>query len=127
VLSNNTERVCKPGLLDVEATVKGFTKPWKILIDSGASGNYARCSTMEGSQQYAEALKARTSDVITVRLATGTRVTVPKVAVNLAVKFLDFDSLNAVWSSTWIRGMTSSWAWHGWNAMSHGSIGGRRP
>jgi hypothetical protein len=45
---------------------------------------------MEGSQQYAEALKARTSDAITVRLATGTRVTVPKVAVNLGVKFLDF-------------------------------------
>jgi hypothetical protein len=57
VLSNNTERVCKPGLLVVEATVKGFTKPWTILIDSGASGNYARHSTMEGSQQYAEALK----------------------------------------------------------------------
>jgi hypothetical protein len=93
VLSNNTERVCKPGLLVVEATVKGFTKPWKILIDSGASGNYARRSTMEGSQQYGEALKARTSDVITVRLATGTRVMVPKVAVNLGVKFLDFDSV----------------------------------
>jgi hypothetical protein len=93
VLSNNTERVCKPVLLVVEATVNGFTKPWKILIDSGASGNYARRSTMEGSQQYAEALKARTSDAITVRLATGTRVTVPKVAVNLGVKFLDFDSV----------------------------------
>jgi len=79
VLSNNTERVCKPGLL--------------VLIDSGASGNYARRSTMEGSQQYAEALKARTSDVITVRLVTRTRVTVPKVAVNLGVKFLDFDSV----------------------------------
>jgi hypothetical protein len=73
--------------------VKAFTKPWKILIDSGASGNYARRSTMEGSLQYAEALKTRTSDVITVRLAPGTRVTVPKVAVNLGVKFLDFDSV----------------------------------
>uniref|UniRef100_H3H512 RNA-directed DNA polymerase n=1 Tax=Phytophthora ramorum TaxID=164328 RepID=H3H512_PHYRM len=89
----NTERVCKPGLLVVEATVKGFDKPWTILIDSGASGNYARRSTMEGSRQYAEALVARTSDIITVRLATGTRVTVPKVPVNLGVKFLDFDSV----------------------------------
>uniref|UniRef100_H3H760 Reverse transcriptase domain-containing protein n=1 Tax=Phytophthora ramorum TaxID=164328 RepID=H3H760_PHYRM len=89
----NTERVCKPGLLAVEATVKGFDKPWMILIDSGASGNYARHSTMEGSRQYAEALVARTSDIITVRLATGTRVTVPKVPVNLGVKFLDFDSV----------------------------------
>uniref|UniRef100_H3GYR8 Reverse transcriptase domain-containing protein n=1 Tax=Phytophthora ramorum TaxID=164328 RepID=H3GYR8_PHYRM len=89
----NTERVCKPGLLVVEATVKGFDKPWTILIDSGASGNYARRSTMEGSRQYAEALVARTSDIITVRLATGTRVTVPKVPVSLGVKFLDFDSV----------------------------------
>uniref|UniRef100_H3H492 Reverse transcriptase domain-containing protein n=1 Tax=Phytophthora ramorum TaxID=164328 RepID=H3H492_PHYRM len=89
----NTERVCKPGLLVVEATVKGFDKPWTILIDSGASVNYARRSTMEGSRQYAEALVARTSDIITVRLATGTRVTVPKVPVNLGVKFLDFDSV----------------------------------
>jgi len=79
VLSNNTERVCKPGLLVVEATVKGFTKPWKILIDSGASGNYARRSTMEGSQQYAEALKAQTSDVITVRLATETVLRCPRL------------------------------------------------
>ena len=29
----------KPGLLVAKATVKGFDKPWSILIDSGASGN----------------------------------------------------------------------------------------
>ncbi|GMF56609.1 unnamed protein product [Phytophthora fragariaefolia] len=90
---SNTERVCKPGLLVVQATVKGFDKPWTILVDSGASGNYARRSTMEGSQRYAEALKARNRDIVTVRLATGTRVTVPKVPVDLGVKFLDFDSV----------------------------------
>ncbi|GMF59805.1 unnamed protein product [Phytophthora fragariaefolia] len=90
---SNTERVCKPGLLVVQATVKGFGKPWTILVDSGASGNYARRSTMEGSQLYAEALKARTRDIVTVRLATGTRVTVPNVPVDLGVKFLDFDSV----------------------------------
>lgn len=89
----NPKRKCKPGLLVVEATVKGFAKPWKVLIDSGASGNYARRSTMEDSQQYAEALSARNHDHVTVRLATGTRVTVPKVPVNLGVKFLDFDSV----------------------------------
>ncbi|GMG18399.1 unnamed protein product [Phytophthora fragariaefolia] len=48
---------------------------------------------MEGSQPYAEALKARNRDIVTVRLATGTRVTVPKVPVDLGVKFLDFDSV----------------------------------
>ncbi|GMF59106.1 unnamed protein product [Phytophthora fragariaefolia] len=93
VVLSNTERVCKPGLIVVQATVKGFDKPWTILVDSGASGNYAWRSTMEGSQLYVEALKARNRDIVTVRLATGTRVTVPKVPMNLGVKFVDFDSV----------------------------------
>ncbi|GMF59225.1 unnamed protein product [Phytophthora fragariaefolia] len=90
---SNTERVCKPGLLVVQATVNGFDKPWTILVDSGASGNYARRSTMEGGQLYAEALKARNRDIVTVRLAAGTRDTVPKDPVDLGVTFLDFDSV----------------------------------
>ncbi|GMF48379.1 unnamed protein product [Phytophthora fragariaefolia] len=90
---SDTERVCKPGLLLFQATVKGFEKPWTILIDSGASGNYARRFTMEGSQLYAEALRARDHDIVTVRLATGTRVTAPKAPLGLGVKFLDFDSV----------------------------------
>ena len=86
-------RGCKPGLLVDEATVKGFSKPWSILIDSGASCNYARRRSLEGNQQYAEALTAHKGDSITVRLATGSRVTVPKVPLNLGIKFLDFDSI----------------------------------
>ncbi|CAH0522642.1 unnamed protein product [Peronospora belbahrii] len=81
------------GLLVVEGTIKGFDKPSLVVIDSGASGNYVRRSTVEGSQQYAEALVARKSDTFTVRLATGTRVTVPKVPMDLNVKFLDFNSM----------------------------------
>ncbi|GMF17660.1 unnamed protein product [Phytophthora fragariaefolia] len=61
---SNTERVCEPGLLVVQATVKGVEKPWTILIDLGTSGNYARCSPMEGSQLYAEALKAPWNAVV---------------------------------------------------------------
>ena len=82
-----TNREYKPGLLVASATIKGFEKPWSILIDSGASGNYARRRSLEGNQHYAEALKAHEGDLITVRLATGTRVTVPKVPLNLDVKF----------------------------------------
>ncbi|CEG39996.1 uncharacterized protein PHALS_10219 [Plasmopara halstedii] len=48
---------------------------------------------MEGSQLHAEALKARLSDIVTVRLATGTRVTVPMDPVDLGVKFLDFNGV----------------------------------
>ena len=75
----------KHGLLVVSATVKGFGKPWSILIDSGASGNYVRRRSLEGSQQYADALAAQKGDKVTVRLVTGTCVTVPKVPVNLEV------------------------------------------
>ncbi|POM73641.1 LOW QUALITY PROTEIN: Hypothetical protein PHPALM_9496 [Phytophthora palmivora] len=82
-------RLCKPGLLVVHATVKGFEKPWIVVIDSG------RRAIMSGVplwKRYAEALEAHTRDIDTVRLATGTRVTVPKVPLDLGVKFLDFDS-----------------------------------
>ena len=89
----DTERGYKPGLLVAEAIVKGFEKQWSILIDSGASCNYARRRSLEGSQRYAKALKAHEGDSITVRLATGSRVTVPKVPLNLGVKFMDFDSI----------------------------------
>ncbi|KAG3063777.1 hypothetical protein PI124_g16790 [Phytophthora idaei] len=60
---------------------------------SSSSGNYARRSILEGSQQYTEALEVQTRDTISVRLATGTLVTVLKVTVDLGVKFLDFDSV----------------------------------
>ncbi|OWZ02344.1 hypothetical protein PHMEG_00026104 [Phytophthora megakarya] len=89
---SNTDRERKPGLLVVAATVKGFDKPWIVLIDSGASGNYVRRSTVEGSQLYAEARQAHSRDTVIVRLATGVRVTEPKVPLDLGVKFLDFDS-----------------------------------
>ncbi|KAG3076525.1 hypothetical protein PI125_g21491 [Phytophthora idaei] len=78
--------------------MKSFEKPWGVLIDSGASGNYARGSTLDGSQQYAEALKVQTRDTISVRLAMGTLVTVSKVSVDLGVKLLDSIAWNAVWS-----------------------------
>ncbi|RAW34929.1 hypothetical protein PC110_g8760 [Phytophthora cactorum] len=83
----------QPGLLVVQANIKGFAKPWRALIDSGASVNYARRSTLERSQQYAEALEVQTRDSISVRLATGTLATVSKVSVDLGVKFLDFNSV----------------------------------
>ncbi|OWZ14113.1 hypothetical protein PHMEG_00012447, partial [Phytophthora megakarya] len=77
---SNTDRECKPGLLVVEATVKGFDKPWILLIDSGASGNYVRRSTVEGSV------------TLSLFVLRRVRVTEPKVPLDLGVKFLDFDS-----------------------------------
>ena len=63
------------------------------MIDSGASGNYARCCSLKGNPRYVEALKAYKGDTITVRLATGTLVTTPRVSVNLGVTFFDYDSI----------------------------------
>ena len=81
------ERGYKPGLLFAEATVKGFEKQWSILIDSGTSCNYARRRSLDGSQRYAEALKAHEGDSIAVCLANGSLVTVPKVPLSLGVNF----------------------------------------
>ena len=66
---------------------KSSEKPWSILINSGASCNYLWCRSLEGRHKCAEALQAHESDVITVRLATGARVTVPKVSLILGVNF----------------------------------------
>ena len=78
-----TKREYKSGLLVASSSINCFEEPWSILIDSGASSNYVRRRSLEGSQQYAEALKAHEGDVITVRLATVARVTVPEVPLNL--------------------------------------------
>ena len=48
-----------------------------------------------------EVLKAHKGDAITVRLATGTLVTAPKVPVNLGVKFFDFDSIERCFVLDW--------------------------
>ena len=96
----------KSGLLAAEAKAKGFEKSWSFLIDSGASCNYARRRSPEGNQRYAEALTAHEGDSITVCLATGSRVTVPKVPLNLG--FCILIALNAVLSLIWTRDMISS-------------------
>ena len=73
--------------------LRAFDKHWSIQIDSGASVNYVRHCSLQGNPRYIEAHKAHKGDTITVRLATGTLVTAPKVPVNLGVKFFDFDSI----------------------------------
>ena len=74
-MGKTTREEYKPGLLVASATVKVFQKPWSILIDSGASINYVQRHYLEENQQYGEALEAHDCDSITVRLATGARVT----------------------------------------------------
>ena len=86
-------REYNPSLLVAKVTVKGFVKPWSILIDSGESGYYVRRCSLEGNPRYVEALEAHKGDMITVRFSTGTLFTAPKVPVKLGLKFFDFDSI----------------------------------
>ena len=97
------------------------------FIDSGTSRNYVRRRSLEGNQQYAESLKAHDGVSITVRLATGARVTVPKVPFNLGLKFLDFNSVERCLVLICTRDMIAFSVWLGLNAMSHGSIGDPKP
>ena len=80
-MHSNTGCEYKPGFLVAKATLTGFDKPCSILIDSGASGNYVRCYSLEWNRRYVGALETHKGDKITVRLATGTLVTAPKVPV----------------------------------------------
>ena len=52
------------------------------------------CSTSfpRGKSAIPRELKAHEGDLIAIRLATGSRVTVPKVPLNLGAKLLNFDS-----------------------------------
>ncbi|POM59311.1 hypothetical protein PHPALM_31976 [Phytophthora palmivora] len=71
------------GLLVVHASVRGYGDPFRVLIDSGASTNFARRQTVaRNGDKYADAL----------RKCKGRGETGRWVRMDLAVKFEDFDS-----------------------------------
>ncbi|POM62295.1 hypothetical protein PHPALM_28570 [Phytophthora palmivora] len=82
------------GLLVVHASVWGYGDPFRILIDSRASTNFARHQTVaRNSDKFADVLRgSKDRCQVSVRLADGTVVNVPGVRMDLAVKFEDFDS-----------------------------------
>ncbi|POM72624.1 Gag protein, partial [Phytophthora palmivora] len=86
------------GLLVVHASVRGYGDPFRVLIDSGASTNFARRQTVaRNGDKYADALReSKGRGQVSVRLADGTVVSVPGVRMDLAVKFEDFDSHGVV-------------------------------
>ena len=65
-----------------------------MLIDSGASTNFVRRQTVaKNSDKLTDAERESSGNgPVSVRLVDGTVITVPKVHMNLAVKFEDFDS-----------------------------------
>ncbi|POM59972.1 LOW QUALITY PROTEIN: hypothetical protein PHPALM_31221 [Phytophthora palmivora] len=82
------------GLLVVHTSVQGYGDPFRVLVDPGASTNFARRQTVaRNGDKYADVLReSKGRDQVSVRLADGTVVNVPGVRMDLAVKFEDFDS-----------------------------------
>ncbi|POM63060.1 LOW QUALITY PROTEIN: hypothetical protein PHPALM_27704, partial [Phytophthora palmivora] len=67
------------GLLVVHASVRGYGDPFRILIDSGASTNFARRQTVtRNGDKYADALReTKGRGQVSMGLADGTVVNVP--------------------------------------------------
>jgi len=81
-------------LLVVHANVKGYVEKMRVLIDSGASSNYARRASLNTNKEVlGSAERTHVSDRIAVRLATGTVVETQRIEVDLRLRFFDFDSV----------------------------------
>ncbi|POM76920.1 LOW QUALITY PROTEIN: Hypothetical protein PHPALM_5790 [Phytophthora palmivora] len=82
----STERIYVRRMKLVHASVRGYGDPFRVLIDSGASTNFARRQTVaRNGDKYADALReSKGRGQVTVRLTDGTVV--------MSVKFEDFDS-----------------------------------
>jgi hypothetical protein len=78
-----------PKLITLELNVEGLTKPFRALVDTGASNNFVRHQTL-----LEHSLAPTSSDLITsklfVRLANGTTVEVPKRTISLTLSFDEF-------------------------------------
>ncbi|GMF23822.1 unnamed protein product [Phytophthora fragariaefolia] len=85
----------RSNLVVVSASVKAYPEPMTVLIDSGASFNFAtKASVARNNALYASALEASKSNTnVSVRLATGSIVSTRKVTILLSVKFDDFNSI----------------------------------
>jgi hypothetical protein len=85
----------RSNLVVITACVQGYEEPMTILIDSGASYNFAtKASVVRISILYAKALEdSKSNSSVSVRLATGSIVSIRKVLLPLAVKCDDVNSV----------------------------------
>ncbi|GMF55534.1 unnamed protein product [Phytophthora fragariaefolia] len=85
----------RSNLVVVTASMKGYPEPMTVLVDSGASFNFAtKISVARNNVLYASALEASKSNTnVSVRLATGSIMSTRKVTIPLSVKFDDFNSV----------------------------------
>ncbi|KAH9096422.1 hypothetical protein LEN26_017480, partial [Aphanomyces euteiches] len=71
--------------------VPGFSDPLRVLLDSGASENYARRATIARASDVPTS-KARPNDTLRIRLADGRIVSNPRQTVVLDISINDFSS-----------------------------------
>ncbi|GMF35161.1 unnamed protein product [Phytophthora fragariaefolia] len=81
-------------MLVVHGRVWGYEYPFRFLIDSGASKNFARRqSVARNADKFADALRENSgAGLVSMRLANGSLVEVPRVLMDLSVKFEDLDN-----------------------------------
>ncbi|OWZ18291.1 LOW QUALITY PROTEIN: Pol Polyprotein [Phytophthora megakarya] len=84
------------GLPFVYVNVRGYDHPLRVLIDSGASKNFARRQTVARNRDLFAAALRESKGNGGSRRETGRRYGVPKVRMDLAVKFEDFDSTEPI-------------------------------
>jgi hypothetical protein len=81
----------EPRLLVFDASVKGVVRPVKVLIDSGASENFASKSFVLGAEALTPAVRFSNREVA-VRLADGSVLRDRERSLPIHLRFLDFDS-----------------------------------
>ena len=79
----------RSNLVVVTARVKGYDDPMTVLIDSGASYNFAtKASVSKNWALYTKAVEdSKSNSKVSVRLATGSIVSTRKVLIPLVIKF----------------------------------------
>ena len=85
----------RSNLVVVTAKVKGYEDPMTVLVDSGASYNFAtKAMVAKNHALYSKAVKdSKKNNKVPVRIATGSIVSTRKVLLPLVIKFDDeFDS-----------------------------------
>ena len=84
----------RSNLVVVTAKVKGYKDLMAVLIDLGASYNFATKATVAKNQVlYSKAVEdSKKNSKVSVRLATGSIVSTRKVLLLLVIKFDEFDS-----------------------------------
>ena len=86
-------------LLVFPVKIHGIPGPCKVLVDCGASQNYARRDTLYRNKDLFEKslLPGNRTDKITVRMADGSTKVTPKLYIELKISFLDFTDLERLY------------------------------